>query len=260
MTDERIKRPAYQWNVVDARGDEIYMLMSYEQRGIFRELLDQQWIEGSIPAKPEHLAGLLKLSPARFAKVWPLIASKFRAQEPDRLVNDRMEAYRRELDAWCAKQAENGRKGGRPKTHGLFLGNPRVSQTEPKKSSTSTSTSTTQNKNKNDGAAPSATPSPTVLEFPTIGINAHTWALTEAQIAEWQVAYPSTDILAEARKALAWVRAEPGRRKTAGGMTRFLVGWLNRAVDRGGSSTSHVRPSSRHQKWHSDGKGEIADV
>lgn len=111
MPDDRIKRPAYQWNVVDARSDEIYMLMTYEQRGIFRELLDQQWIEGSIPANPEHLAGLLKISSARFAKAWPLIAGKFRPRESDRLVNDRLEAYRRGLDSFVKNQAENGARG-----------------------------------------------------------------------------------------------------------------------------------------------------
>lgn len=139
MPDDRIKRPAYQWHVLDARGDEVFMLMNYEQQGIYRALLDQQWIEGSIPADPETLAAMLKISPARFAKLWPLISGKFRPRE-NRLVNDRMEAYRRELDAWCEKQAENGRKGGRPKTHGLAMGNPRDSQTEPKKSSVSVST------------------------------------------------------------------------------------------------------------------------
>lgn len=82
-----------------------------------------------------------------------------------------------------------------------------------------------------------------VLEFPTIGTKGKHWALTDAQVAEWQTLFPSLDILAEARKALAWVQANPGRQKTAGGMLRFLVNWLNRSVDRRGSVadvTQHV--------------------
>ena len=165
MSEDRIKRPAYQWNVLDARGDEVFMLMTFEQRGVYRELLDQQWLEGSIPSDPEQLAALLHMPPARFAKVWPLIAGKFRPKDGGRLVNDRLEVYRRELEAWCQKQAINGAKGGRPKTHGLATGNPRVSQTEPKKTTMSLScTSTEKTKEQSSQAPAEKAPSP-VREF-----------------------------------------------------------------------------------------------
>jgi hypothetical protein len=81
---------------------------------------------------------------------------------------------------------------------------------------------------------------PPVLTFPTVGREGTTWLLTEAHVAEWQPAYPTLGVLAECRKALAWVKADPTRRKTGGGMTRFLVNWLNRATNAGG----HVRGDS----------------
>lgn len=71
---------------------------------------------------------------------------------------------------------------------------------------------------------------PPVLEFPTDG-DPKTWALTQSQVDEWAGLYPGLDILTESRKAMAWVKAN--RRKTARGMKRFLVGWLNRANDSG---------------------------
>lgn len=71
---------------------------------------------------------------------------------------------------------------------------------------------------------------PPILTFPCDG-KAREWHLSEAQVAAWRLAYPSLDVLGECRKALAWVEACPERRKTARGMTRFLVGWLNRAQD-----------------------------
>ena len=74
-----------------------------------------------------------------------------------------------------------------------------------------------------------------LLGYPTVGA-LPIWCLSEAQVQEWQALYPSLDVLAEARKALAWVRASPTHRKTAAGMPRLLVGWLNRANDRGGAS------------------------
>lgn len=77
----------------------------------------------------------------------------------------------------------------------------------------------------------SAVAEPSLLNFPTIGVNGKTWPLTNPQVQLWVVAYPSLDILAEARKALAWLQANPGRRKTYGGMPAFLVNWLNRSAN-----------------------------
>lgn len=73
-----------------------------------------------------------------------------------------------------------------------------------------------------------------VLVYPTVGRGAESWALTDAQIAEWQTCYPGIDVGSECRKALAWLKANPARRKTERGMATFLVGWLNRSNDRGG--------------------------
>lgn len=78
---------------------------------------------------------------------------------------------------------------------------------------------------------PAPAASPTVLEFRCNGVQA-VWHLTAAQVAEWAPVYPGLDVLAECRKANAWLGAQPaGKRKTAGGMTRFLVAWLGRAND-----------------------------
>jgi len=84
---------------------------------------------------------------------------------------------------------------------------------------------------KNSSEVNSEPSSPALLSFPTIGVNGRTWPLTEQQVSEWQACYPSLDVLAEARKALAWTQANPGRRKTSKGMLKFLVSWLNRATD-----------------------------
>lgn len=81
-------------------------------------------------------------------------------------------------------------------------------------------------------ASSPAPPSPTLLTFPCNG-TAKSWDLTEKQLAEWKELFPSLDLLAECRSALAWVDASPSRKKTAGGMKRFLVGWFGRAQDKG---------------------------
>ena len=70
-----------------------------------------------------------------------------------------------------------------------------------------------------------------LLIFPTVGTKAQQWPLTQAHLDEWTALYPGLDVLAECRKALAWVQANDLKRKTPGGMKTFLVKWLNRSTD-----------------------------
>ena len=53
-----------------------------------------------------------------------------------------------------------------------------------------------------------------------------------------RAAYPAVDLLAEARRASAWIESNPSRKKKQ--VRAFLSKWWSRAQDRGGSS-----PSSR---------------
>ncbi len=82
-------------------------------------------------------------------------------------------------------------------------------------------------------------PAPVAIERPLLEFQCDgkqpTWHLTAEQVAEWSSLFPSLDVLAECRSALAWVSANPSRRKTANGMKRFLVGWFGRAQNRGGN-------------------------
>lgn len=91
---------------------------------------------------------------------------------------------------------------------------------------------------------------PTFLTFPVVGKkDAPEWELHEDQVIEWGVAFPNLDVRAEMRKALVWVKANPGRRKTRHGMLKFLAGWLTRATDgrHGVERRSEDRGSSNRQ-------------
>jgi hypothetical protein len=81
-------------------------------------------------------------------------------------------------------------------------------------------------------SAAGAKPADMVLEFPVDGDRSHKggfWYLTQTLVDELATLYPSLDIVAEARAALAWVLSKPANRKTAGGMRAFLTSWLNRS-------------------------------
>jgi hypothetical protein len=93
-------------------------------------------------------------------------------------------------------------------------------------------------------ASPSSKPlEPPVLVFPCAG-EPDKWDLTSSQVATWADLFPGADVTSEAKKALAWVMASPKRKKTSRGMPSFLVGWLGRTQNSGGSrNTVHPSPA-----------------
>jgi uncharacterized protein YdaU (DUF1376 family) len=105
------KAPAYQWYPKDYDTDEAVKLMTYEGEGIYRRLLDHQWLHGGIPADVDTIARLVPKVPlTRFRKLWPSIAGKFE-RVGDRLVNARLERQRTVAVDFVATQSTNGRKG-----------------------------------------------------------------------------------------------------------------------------------------------------
>lgn len=61
----------------------------------------------------------------------------------------------------------------------------------------------------------------------------HGFEVPEALRLSWVGAYPGVDITSAIRRAYAWAKANPERRKKNWG--RFLVNWLAREQERGGS-------------------------
>lgn len=97
-----------------------------------------------------------------------------------------------------------------------------------------------------ESASPPSEPPPTdksILTFPVVGTKGHEWAFRESLLAEFKQCFPSLDVLQQVRMALAWVKANPAKRKTPDGMRRFLTGWLNKAQSRGEGVGG--KPSSR---------------
>ncbi|WP_208507927.1 hypothetical protein [Variovorax paradoxus] len=94
-------------------------------------------------------------------------------------------------------------------------------------------------------------PDPVVVLIPLV--NGTDFAVTPADVREWEAAYPSVDVLAELLKARIWCRDNPTRRKTEKGVRRFLSGWIGKEQDRGGSkrvaAPSQPYGSSDRKPW-----------
>ena len=82
------------------------------------------------------------------------------------------------------------------------------------------------------GVGKSVDPKPgkTLLVFPTVGTKKE-WPYTTGEQEDLDAMYPTLDVWDNVRRARAWIEANHTRRKTYGGMRRFLVGWLNREAN-----------------------------
>jgi hypothetical protein len=79
------------------------------------------------------------------------------------------------------------------------------------------------------------------------------WTLSDALVSELAEAFVGVDVRAESRRAHAWIKANPGRRKTAKGMRRFITGWIERSQNRGGRGGA----SAPHNSGYPDGWEDI---
>ena len=57
-----------------------------------------------------------------------------------------------------------------------------------------------------------------------------TWPLPSHLLATLTTAHRDKDVPGELRRAAAWLACNPSRAKTAGGMPRFVQGWLDPKV------------------------------
>lgn len=216
--------------------------MTWEEKGVYLEILCDIWLNGSVIE--EHAIRLC--GGASSDLVRGVLRSKFVQDDEGRWFNVRLEEERIKQ----RKRKENGCLGGRPQkakrklNHNLNH-NQNVTKTKakPKHSdsdSDSVSNTDTDLVSRNgDSSAVASTTKPAgsvLLTFPCSG-SPKSWELSESQLTAWKELYPQLDVLAECRKALAWVKANT--KKTANGMPRFLVKWFNRSND------NHSRPAAK---------------
>jgi uncharacterized protein YdaU (DUF1376 family) len=128
------KSPAFQFYPKDFLSDANVMAMSLTELGAYWKLTCICWNEGSLPADTKSLARLLGTSAGHASKLWPAIAPCFKERD-GRLMHPRLEGERRKQAEYRAKQADNGRKGGRPSGKGL--GSSGLTQTQANESSSS---------------------------------------------------------------------------------------------------------------------------
>jgi hypothetical protein len=94
-----------------------------------------------------------------------------------------------------------------------------------------------------NGSGDSATPQsvePPALTLTLIDKTEH--PITNAMVAEWTEAYPGVNVLQQLREMRAWCTANPTNRKTARGISGFVVRWLGKEQDKSGGTGYRQSP------------------
>lgn len=83
-------------------------------------------------------------------------------------------------------------------------------------------------------AEPQAVDAPPVISLP---LNDGTFFdVLENDRSKWSQLYPNVDVLQQLRNMAGWCDANPTKRKTRGGIKRFITAWLAREQDKGGKA------------------------
>ena len=224
---------------------------SAEERGHYIVLLMIQWDRGGLPS---GLAAMERISPG-VTSVWPLLADKFPQDDDGQLRNAKLEEHRRR----CLEIKQRRSQAGKSAANGRWSGDAsriaNAQQTHSKRIAnvchpTSTSTSTSDTWISPDGeiiqpAAPVvATSDPPKRRKRSQHHNAVAWSdcdgwagITDADRKTWAEAYPACVLDIELVRASEWLKANPTRAKKSN-WRRFLVSWLTRSQDRGGTNRS----------------------
>jgi uncharacterized protein YdaU (DUF1376 family) len=148
----------------DMHMDELYQIMTWEERGIYRHLLDVQWIEGSIPGDIPTLSKLLKIPEERMGKIWETISQKFTLKSRGRLMNKRLCQERSARKHNALMKKERAKCGAKARWHKeKDATSIKQAMLENALSSSSSSSSSLEEKNKKKNKSPSPPPTAAAL-------------------------------------------------------------------------------------------------
>jgi len=127
--------PFYPWYVMRYRAHRKVQRMNHVERGLYRELLDECWEEGTIPDDTVKLAEIARCPVGVMAEAWPNIRPCFEPTEGldgMLLQSPRLEQIRTEQDAFRLKQSQ--RRKGTTVNHGQPRLTNRVKESKEKES------------------------------------------------------------------------------------------------------------------------------
>jgi hypothetical protein len=212
--------PYYRWRVRDFRASRKVQRMGYIARGFYRELLDEEWIEGPLPSDLPSLAEICGCPLKVMEKAWPEIAPCFELID-GRLVNAKLESLRTEQDTLRVKRIAAGHLGGIAKQS--------AADAKQVLAPAKQVTYRREEERREEDIACTSAEVHAVITLPLKGEKEY--PVTQFDLAEWAKCYPALDLAKEFGEMRGWLLGNPQRRKTATGVGKFIAGWLSRSQD-----------------------------
>lgn len=108
------EKNGYYFDVIDYRNSRRVRAMNHETRGVYREVMDEIWVNGAIPNEPATVAALINTPPDVVLRCWPaihecLVATK---NNPDLFTSERLEQERRKRNKISKLRKQIGQVGG----------------------------------------------------------------------------------------------------------------------------------------------------
>ena len=102
---------SYPFYFADWRGSEAVLGMTLEEKGLYRELLDDRWASGSLPVDESLLRKICRASSREWKRSWAKVSLQFNLID-GRLHHPKVDEKRSQLVAWHDNRQECGRLGG----------------------------------------------------------------------------------------------------------------------------------------------------
>lgn len=220
------------------------------ERGHYLTLLMLQWDRDGLPAE---LDALDRLSPG-VGDVWGTLQDKFPVEADGQRRNARLEEHRDRAVELRRKRSEAGKAAAAARACSNNRSS-NVEQTFNNRSSIDNHPTSPSPSPSNAGISPSgeinqpaapvvATSDPPKRRKRSQHHNAVSWSdsdgwqgISESDRKTWAEAYPACVVDIELVRASEWLKANPARAKKSN-WRRFLVSWLTRSQDRGGTNRS----------------------
>lgn len=147
---------SYPWYIKDWLLSEARLTMTLEERGLYRDLLDHFFDQGSLPVNESALLRMAACDAKEFRRAWPAVRPKFEERD-GRLYNQKASEILATKMARKEKNAIAGRSGGLAKAASKILANATANASECQENAT------TESSNPSHGRARSPSPTPTPL-------------------------------------------------------------------------------------------------
>ena len=120
---------SYPWYIADWRESETRLGLNLAERGLYRELLDYCYLEGSLPSDLGQLGLLCCCTVADFRKAWPAVEPLFE-RDGARLIHRKVNEVRLKLDSYHEQKRHAGAKSGQARRERSLNGRSNVTRTK----------------------------------------------------------------------------------------------------------------------------------